>query len=95
MYVTFYITNEVACVQPEIKTRSFFARNLTSFALCYYVISLFKRVQTNQNTKGKECGSVVSSRFFGGEHCVTSQKTAAEEMKAGQDVWKKIPASRN
>ena len=43
-----------------------FARKLTSFALCCYVISLFNRLQPNHKHNGKECCSVVSSRFFGG-----------------------------
>ena len=43
----------VACVWRETKARSFFAQNLTSFALCYYVIGLFNRVQTNHKHKRK------------------------------------------
>ena len=67
----------VACVGRETKARnpSLFApqatagpfvRKLTSFALCCCVISLFNRLQPNHKHNGKECGSVVSSRFFGG-----------------------------
>ena len=56
----------VACVWRETKARSFFAQNLASFALCYYVIGLFNRVQTNHKHKRKRKWLVVSSRFFGG-----------------------------
>ena len=72
----------VACVWRETKARSFFAQNLTSFALCYYVIGLFNRVQTNRKHKRKRMW-LGCEQFLWGEHCVTSQKTAAEETK----VW--------
>ena len=47
-------------------TAGLFARKLTSFALCCYVIGLFNRLQGNHKYNRKECGSDVSSRFCGG-----------------------------
>ena len=69
----------VACVWRETKARSFYARNLTSFALCYYVIGLFNKVQTNHKHKRKRMWFGCEQPFLWVEHCVTSQKTAAEE----------------
>ena len=47
-------------------TAGLFAWNLTSLTLCHYVIGLFTECKQTTNTKGKECGSVVSSCFFAG-----------------------------
>ena len=69
----------VACVWRETKARSFYARNLTSFALCYYVIGLFNKVQTDHKHKRKRMWFGCEQPFLWVEHCVTSQKTAAEE----------------
>ena len=69
----------VACVWRETKARSFNARNLTSFALCYYVIGLFNKVQTDHKHKRKRMWFGCEQPFLWGEHCVTSQKTVAEE----------------
>ena len=69
----------VACVWRETKARSSYARNLTSFALCYYVIGLFNKVQTNHKHKRKRMWFGCEQPFLWVEHCVTSQKTAAEE----------------
>ena len=69
----------VACVWRETKARSFYARNLTSFALCCYVIGLFNKVQTDHKHKRKRMWFGCEQPFLWVEHCVTSQKTAAEE----------------
>ena len=65
-----------------VRTAGLFAWNHTSFALCYYVIGLFNRVQTNRKHKRKRMW-LGCEQFLWREHCVTSQKTAAEETK----VW--------
>ena len=69
----------VVCVWRETKARSFYVRNLTSFALCYYVIGLFNKVQTDHKHKRKRMWFGCEQPFLWVEHCVTSQKTAAEE----------------
>ena len=57
------------CVRRETKARSFFARNLTSFTRCYYVIGLFNRVQTNHKHKRKRmwfgCDIVIRGEWLG------------------------------
>ena len=76
----------VAYVQRETKARSFYARNLTSFALCYYVIGLFNKVQTNHKHKRKRMWFGCEQPFLWVEHCVIFQKTAAEETKWAEDT---------
>ena len=49
-----------------VRTVGPFARKRTSFSLYCYVIGLFNRPRPNHRHNGKECCSVVSSRFFGG-----------------------------
>ena len=76
----------MVCVWCETKARNpslfapqaFLRKSLghSHFAIVWLVCSTKCKQATN--TKGKECGSIVSSRFFG-EHCMTSQKTAAKE----------------
>jgi len=44
--------------------------------LCYYVIGLFNRAQTNHKHKTKRMWFGCEQPFLSGERCVTSQKTA-------------------
>ena len=62
-----------------VRTAGLFARNITSFALCFYLIGLFNRMETNRKHKRKRMWFGCEQPFLWGEHCVTSQKTAAEE----------------
>ena len=50
----------------SFRTAGLFAWKVTSFALCCYVIGLFNRPQGTHKHNVKECGSVVSIRFFWG-----------------------------
>ena len=60
-------------------TAGLFTRNLTSFALCYYLFGLFNRLQTNCKYKRKRMWFGCVQPFLWGKHCVTSQETAVEE----------------
>lgn len=53
-------------IPHRVRTAGLFARKLTSFALCCYVIGLFNRPQGTHKHNRKECFSVVSSRLPGG-----------------------------
>ena len=77
----------VACVWRETKARSFYGRNLTSFALCYYVIGLFNKVQTDHKHKRKRMWFGCEQPFLWVEHCVTSQKTAAKETRENEAYY--------
>ena len=75
----------VACVPPETKDRnprtpSLFGPQASfreilhhlHFAIMWLVCST--KCKQTTNTKGKECGLVVSSRFFWGKRCVDPKK---------------------
>ena len=61
------------------KARSLFAWNLMSFALCYYVIGLLNRVQTNHKHKRKRMWFGCEQPFRWGSIAWHPKKTAAEE----------------
>ena len=76
------------CVRRETKARNPSPQAFSSeilrhshFAIMWLaVIGPFNRVQTKTtNTKGKKCGSAVSSRFFGESVAWHPKKTAAKE----------------
>ena len=68
----------------HVRTADLFARKLTSFILCYYVIGLFNRAQTNHKHKRKRMWFGCEQLFLWGERCVTSPETAAEETSKRQ-----------
>jgi len=65
----------------RVRTADLFTRKFTSFTLCYYVIGQFNRAQTNHKHKRKRVWFGCEQPFLWGKHCVTTQKTAAEETK--------------
>ena len=64
-------------------------RKLMSFTLCYYVIGLFNRVQTNHKHKRKGVWLGCEEPFLSGERCVASQKMATEETRKDTTFMKK------
>ena len=66
-----------------VSTAGLFAWNLTSLTLCYYVIGLLHRVQTNHKTQNEKNVVPLWAAISLGEHCLTSQKTHCR----GHTVW--------
>ena len=78
----------VACVPRETKSQKLFRAKsfvIRTLLLCDW--SVQQSANKPQTQKEKECSSVVSSRFFGGGICVTSQRTAAEETMGGTTAF--------